>query len=330
MLNRLPDVAACFPGLSTSKRSRSLPRRRKTLQLGAQAPRYAECRQLLSGVCFLALLCGSAVSLSAVSVSAASAVDSITSLEASPSFAVRHHALHKMSAGELEAGVTQLIDFMEAQQVPSGMHPVDYMSLVNDSFNLLAKHDLRVEELLQLILLVIPDAAADEVWRDYAVQKLGYTLDRSDISEATLAAGFAMLERAAGGEFPRVQGTALLVALKLSDAFGDRHPFLKRPAIGEVALKTAKDENALIMERVTALQVAGLCGEGEALVYARSLLSADNLPISQTMLRVSGIAALGELGGSPDKSLLQQFLLSSDIRLRNASRIAIEKIEARL
>lgn len=268
--------------------------------------------------------------LSACTLSAAFVVDEITSLEASPSFTERHHTLHKLRVGELEAGATQLIDFMRVQQVPQGMRPVDYMSLVNDSFNLLVAHDLRAEELLLLTLEVIPDAAADEVWRDYAVQKLGYTLDRNDISEGSRDAGFAMLERAANGEFPRVQGTALVVAVKLGAEFDERYSFLKKERLGQLALACAQDEDALLMERVTALQVAARCGSPEALNYSRSILLRGNTSASQTMLFVSAIAVLGERGTSKDLAALDAHRLSPDVRIRSASMSAIRKIKQTL
>ncbi len=255
-----------------------------------------------------------------------SAVGQITSLKERPSFTQRHHTLHKLSASELATGANQLIDFMRAQRVPQNMRPVDYMSLVNDSFNLMVKHDIRAEELLKLIVSVIPNNSADEVWRDYAVQKLGYTLDRKDISESSLEAGFLMLDRATKGEFSRVQGTALIVALKLSDAYGNAYPFLNKSALGQSALTCAQDPEALLVDRVTALQAAGLCGESRALDYSRSILLRGNTKTSETMLFVSAIAVLGERGTSEDLILLNKHRLSPDVRIRSATISAISKI----
>ena len=261
---------------------------------------------------------------------AVSDIDRISSLDANPRFAERHHTLHKLSAGDLESGAAQLIDFMREQQVPTGMRPVDYMSLVNDSFNLLVKNHIRADELLRLILEVIPDESADEVWRDYAVQKLGYTLDRQDISPATLDAGLAMLERVVRGEFPRVQGTGLIVAFKLSETFARTHPFLQKEALGGMALAGAKDEGALLIDRVTALQVAALCGRTDALSYAKLLIRNGVSDEQETMLLVSAIAVVGEQGGASERALVEAFHLSPDIRIRAATRTALQKIEARL
>lgn len=257
-------------------------------------------------------------------------IDQIISYQSVPTFTQRHHALHKLSTSELIAGADQLIDFMQAQEVPEGMRPVDYMSLVNDSFNLLAKYNIRAEELLQLILSVIPDDSADEVWRDYAVQKLGYTLDRQDISGGLLQKGFGMLERAAKGEFPRVQGTALIVCFKLSDGFGVVHSFLEKDNLGRIALVCAQDPDSLLIDRVTALQIAGLCGLEDAFSYSKSILISSELHKDETMLLVSAIAVVGQLGHQNDSYLLHPHQLSPDIRIRSATRTALNKIQERL
>ena len=265
---------------------------------------------------------------SGAAIHASSAVEQIISLKGMPSFTQRHHALHKLTASQLGTGAGQFIDFMRAQRVPENMRPVDYMSLVNDSFNLMVKHDIRAEELLKLIVSVIPNASADEVWRDYAVQKLGYTLDRIDISKESLEAGFVMLERAMKGDFSRVQGTALIVALKLSDACGDAYPFLKKSALGQSALICAQNSDAVLIDRVTALQVAGLCDSPGALDYSRSILLRKNTKTAESMLFISAIAVLGERGTSEDLILLNKHRLSPDIRIRSATTSAISKIRA--
>lgn len=278
--------------------------------------------RLLVG-CFLALFAGLTVARADVGVSA------IVSLSESPNYVQRHHALHKLSTSELEAGASALIDFMSRQQVPKQMDQVEYMSLVNDSFNRLIGQGIRSEQLLNLIIEVIPDQSRHEVWRDYSVQKLGYTLNREDISAAAKQAGFDMLERATSGEFPRMQGTALMIAFKLSERYASQFDFLTEAHLGKVALKCAADPDSELIDRVTALQIAGLCAAPGALDYCKSILRSDERSRHAEMLLVSAIATIGELGNEQDLIYVENFRLSPDIRFRSATQTAFNKIQRR-
>jgi len=83
-----------------------------------------------------------------------------------------------------------------------------------------------------------------------------------------------------------------------------------------------------LIDRVTALQVAATFEASGVLDYAASLLT--QMP-SETppMLKVSAIAAIGTIGDESQLTILQQFRLSPDVRLKKAARRAIERIQLR-
>lgn len=257
---------------------------------------------------------------------AASTVEQITTVSAQPPFTARHHQLHQLGVKELNAGAGALITFMRAERVPEGMDPVEYMSLVNDSFNLLVKNGIQVQQLFELILQVVPDESAGVVWRDYCVQKLGYTLDRNDISLQGLTAGLKLLDRLTLGDYPPMQGTALIVANQLAS-----HPilsstdFLNQRSIGERALSCAIDPAKPLIDRMTALQVAGMCDAPGTLNCAVSLLTAGE--DVQIMLKVAAMATIGQTGSVAEIPLLADYRKSPDVRLRKAARSAMKQLQ---
>ncbi|MGB0370138.1 MAG: hypothetical protein ACPGN3_02215 [Opitutales bacterium] len=257
-------------------------------------------------------------------------VEDITNLSSEPSFEERHHALHRLSGDQLSDGYRWLFSFMKDENVPEGMRRVDYMSLVNDIFNVLLENDLKAQDLLELSIDTIPKMDADLVWRDYCVQKFGYLLGRSDLSPASVHRALSLLDNATSGAFPGLQGTALIVACKVIE----RHPeiesyFLDKGKIGMRAIKSAQSLEASLLDRVTALQVAARYRAEGTLAYSIKLIEESLSKELDTMLLVSAIAALGELGDLSHESLLKEHRFSPDVRLRSASRRALNEISTK-
>jgi hypothetical protein len=250
----------------------------------------------------------------------------ITSLEAKPAFALRHHQLHALSDAQLREGAQSFIQFMKDEKVPQGMHPVDYMSLVNDMFNRMLESDIAVEQIFNLSLRVIVDPSAGLVWRDYCVQKLGYTLNRDDLSTESVAKGLTVLDRVCTNEFPYLQGTALIVAFYLIDyEFEASGRFLTRSEIGRRALSCAGDADRPLIDRITGMQVAGMCrAEGCAALVESLIIQEETTPV---MLKVAAMAAAGELKSKPHYALIEPYSLSPDIRLRKAASTALQRIK---
>lgn len=257
-----------------------------------------------------------------------STINQIIGLEAAPSYTQRHHALHQLPSHKLSANAQLLIDFMCAEQVPEGMEEAEYLSLVNDMYNLLLANGIEVQQLFDICLKVIPDESAGAIWRDYCMQKLGYTLGREDISAESIQQGLKLLDLATHGRYPSMQGTALIVAHQIvQGSFNPRPIFLNEGAIGQRALAAASNPEAPLIDRITALQIACVCRAEGTRELATKLLEEDAQDL--VMLQVVAIASLGELGTAAALERLQQYRLSPDIRLRTASRVSIQRIQDR-
>ena len=200
-----------------------------------------------------------------------------------------------------------------------------YMSLVNDIYDRMLRAGVRPQALFDLSLEVIPDTQADSVWRDYCAQKLKETLTREDVSTGSRQQGFALLDALTGGAYPEMQGTGLLVAgALLEQPLSDVPAFLNKDTLGERAVACAQNAQAPLIDRITALQAAALFEAPGALEVAISLQASDGS--EPVMLQVSALAAIGTLGGSEHRALLERHRLSPDIRLRKAARSALSRI----
>lgn len=273
-------------------------------------------------VAFVVFLC-----LSAKNLLADSPIDAIITLEADPPFTSRHHLLHRLPASILGAHSEELIDFMRAEEVPGGMREGEYMSLVNDIYNLLLSNGIEVQQLFDICLEVIPDESAGEIWRDYCMQKLNYTLGREDIATESIQEALKLLDAATQGAYPRMQGTAFIAAYQFRDhPFDPKPEFLNEKILGERALEAAKNEKIPLIDRITALQTATKCKSVGTLDYATTLLASSE-PV-EPMLKVVALATVGQLGDEAQIPLLSEYRLSPDVRFRKASREAVTRIES--
>jgi len=258
----------------------------------------------------------------------ATALSQIVDPGAELSFVKRHHLLHGMDNAALSDGASVLIDFMERGEVPVGMRKDEYFSLANDIYDKLLAESVATEQLLTHVLNVVPDAERESVWRDYCAQKLSTTLVHPAVSNEGVWNGLELLSRMMKGEFPEMQGTAFIAACQLEPAdLKVRHASIHPDFIGEQALRCASDEGSPLLDRVTALQVAGRYLPEKAQVYASALLSADLQEVAD-MLKVSAIATLGQIGNNSHIPILQKYRHSVDIRLRKAARVALERIRS--
>lgn len=253
-------------------------------------------------------------------------VSKIITLDAEPDYSHRYHSLHRLTGSELSGNAQELIAFMRAEQVPEGMHEAEYMSLVNDIYNLLLENRTEVRQLFDICLEVIPDESAGRIWRDYCMQKLGYTLDRDDIAPEKIQSALKLLDAATQGAYPRMQGTAFIVAYLHKDhPFEPKPGFLDERILGARALSAARDDSKPLIDRITALQTATKCGHPGTLGYALSIINAVGRV--EPMLKVVAIASVGQLGGRAQLPLLDEYRLSADVRFREAARAARQKLQ---
>ncbi len=99
-------------------------------------------------------------------------------------------------------------------------------------------------------------------------------------------------------------------------------PGFNRDQVARKALLYAADASMDDMTRLTAIQVCALLKDNRVLPVAREL-AATNAAVT---LRMSAIAAIGSLGTSADRDLLNQYATASDVRLRTAASSALKRL----
>lgn len=253
-------------------------------------------------------------------------VEGLTSASGSPSFVERRRSLHSLDAATLRRNSDRLLAFLNVAKVPSGMELDDFLSLKNDVADLFIAHDIAPSAHLRLSLTTIADSAADFVWRDYCLQKLPELLASEQLDPADRATAADILQSLTRADVPGLTGTACIAALRLADTpAADLAPGAE--TLGRRALRCASDTEALLIDRVTTLQIAAELGHFGTAAYAATLLEAPSSDVPP-MLRVSALAALGVLADPAYLPLLERHRLSPDVRLRAAARTALGHIAA--
>jgi HEAT repeat protein len=115
-------------------------------------------------------------------------------------------------------------------------------------------------------------------------------------------------------------GTSLLGLYRLRDTAG-----LEPSELIERATYILNEPSLATSNQVTALQLAALLGDPDALGLARSLAVDTSISIQ---LRISAVASIGQRGTLADLRLIQPLVASPDLRLRNAARFAIKRLES--
>lgn len=261
---------------------------------------------------------------------------SITSLvtsEPEPAFEARHHALHGLELSDLEAGGPEFLVFLRQVSIPEGWEADDFYSLKNDIADRLIIARIHSDALARIALNDLADPAAHPVWRDYCLQKLPDLIGTGGLAEKTSQSAIRALHHYAAGAEAGLTGTALIASLRLQlspKPTADSFDSFSDVALSGLALRCAADTAAPLIDRVTALQVAAELGHPGAAALARSLLapaSPSEAP-APAMLRVSALAALGQVGDTADHEIIVRYRKSPDVRLRAAARTALKHLSA--
>jgi hypothetical protein len=180
-----------------------------------------------------------------------------------------------------------------------------------------------VEATATTLLQIIDDESADLLWREFCIQKLALAISQPELSERLRIECYKTLKRRATDFRISFSGTALLGLYRLHRTDLERFPGEEILSLAEAVLKQNEFPMA---NKVTALQVAGLLGSRKALEYARAIVQSDE----NIQLRISAIALLGQQGNSEDLKIIKSLNQSKDLRLRQSSRAATEKLESHL
>jgi hypothetical protein len=174
--------------------------------------------------------------------------------------------------------------------------------------------------LIDVLNAIYQDKDQDVVMRDYAIQHMNPAYAQANTEEKTALR--QALWQATGETDGSIAGTALLA---LNDLAQNNAEFEKNK-ITEVALKLAGDEQCGELARITAVQICGRSDATQAVPLVLQLAqSAGSIP-----LRISAIAALGDLGDRSVETVLQQIATGNEDRLKPAAESALQRLNKRL
>ena len=170
-------------------------------------------------------------------------------------------------------------------------------------------------ELANNLIEMYYDKSFDKCWRDYCVQFLGqwYPKINSDSERERTRKLFydALVEK------DGIAGTSLIAMSRLTE-----YPGLDRERVSDEAVKLVLDGKSADIVKISALQVAANLKNKNIIPAARNILrDSKNVP-----LMMSAMAALGTMGlETEDRTVLEKFRASTDVRLRSAAKSALKK-----
>jgi len=185
--------------------------------------------------------------------------------------------------------------------------------------------------LMEMLSDLYHDRGQDEVLRDYAVQHVAafyrQMADAPGLDPTVLATGLSsaqsLLWEALSESDTSIAGTGLLGLTHLSQqGFAD----VDRAKIEEAAYNLATRNDVGELTKITAIQVCASLGVKDALTVALGAAQGGET----ASVKISGIGALGLLGGEDQIPFLNSLLTGEDNRLQQAARAALGRINLRL
>ena len=192
--------------------------------------------------------------------------------------------------------------------------------LRNEMMDKLVTQQKPPSDLSDTLIAIYQDKEQDAVMRDYAIQHMNPAYAQAGTEEK--AALRQALWQAADETDSSIAGTALLA---LNDLAQNNAEF-EKDKIARTALKLAGNEQCGELARITAVQI---CGQTDATKAAPLILqlaqNAGSIP-----LRITAIAALGDLGDRSAEGFLQQIATGNEDRLKPAAESALKRLNKRL
>jgi len=189
--------------------------------------------------------------------------------------------------------------------------------LKNEIMTVLRNQETGSLEVIDALISNYRDRKQDPVIRDYSLQHLSLSYENASEKEE-----IRQVLWEAVAESSSLAGTALLALHRLAET----HEEFDGKAIAQRSLTFTADERCHVATRLTALQVCARMGEREALpVVAQLAESAESVP-----LKISAIAAVGDLGSAESIPLLEKLAGGNDTRLHPAAQSALKRLKQRL
>lgn len=243
------------------------------------------------------------------------------SLKTGLPFDERLAVVHALPAILSPDQIAALTAFVSARSGPAGLDAGEVYALKNDAINALIRQQSVLPKLVPVLTGVYADRKQDAVMRDYALQHLAVIA--LDGGKAYKWAQHWQAVGAADAE-PELAATAMLHLVSASEK--NSLTAAQKQKLDSAALRMASDQNKPDVSRITALQVCTRLKVSAARELAYTLAQS---PEAGFPLRISAIAALGDLGSGDERvvSLLKNYADGAERRLRIPARSALQRIQ---
>ena len=246
------------------------------------------------------------------------------------SYRGRVAAVHRLGNRLPRPEVEALYEFLERKLETQGeLTLLEFNAVKNDALEKLLEQDALPEDLGHEMVNMYRDRALDPVWRAYCVQHFfayyekkwpaGRTAAEADAEREALMKAYGEAVAETDGN---IAGTALIGMSTLSES----HPEIDRNAVAGKALAIATDGKAGVESRITAVQICATMGRTEVLLTARGLAEQGAV----VPLRLSAIAALGQVGTAEDGAVLSRVAAGKEPYTRRAAEKALANLRRRL
>ncbi len=228
-------------------------------------------------------------------------------------------ALEKLGKSLTKEEIAAFYEFLNRKDSEIKMDGDDLDVLKNDISTLLQLQKNKPKYYAHNLMAMFYNQKLSVVWRDYTVQHLAqwYRKEESSSVRNDIRTLFATALQDTSSS---IAGTALIALDYNIGADGITSAYVAKRAVDFV-----HNPDSGSLTRTTALQIAAQFGQTSILNDARSIaVSREPVP-----LRMSAIAAIGMIGSEQDIAMLNQYSLSSDVRLRTAAVAALKKIRKR-
>lgn len=227
----------------------------------------------------------------------------------------RIKAVHQLGKNLAESEVKALYVFLDRKNSEDNLQPSEIDAIKNEVSMAIARQEKKPADYAHNLMAMYYDPSHDDVWRDYCIQHLGAWYSKAEAAEQPLIA--KTLWDAAGKKHLAIAGTALIA---LSNNTGQG---ISKEDVANKAFGLCEDAQCGELAKTTALQICARLGDKRALPVARRIAESG----ASVPLRMSAIAAVGTLGDSSDKPLLEKYASSSDARLRKSAQAALGRLK---
>ncbi len=236
-------------------------------------------------------------------------------------YSTREAALKLLDPHLSSETITRLLDFLREVSPLVGMNALEQAALKNDVMNVLRNQQVPPAGLTQTLLDIYADSNQPEVMRDYSLQHVAkwYLNGASDSDKPLIVEALKQGTQQNHGSIP---GTSLLALTQMSDGNPKQQHELQ-----QIALQLTQSPSSNPLTVTTALQICARLQVKEAYPTALQIAQSSSMADS---VRISAIAALGDLGDAQSKVLLQGWVQGNDFRLRVPAAAALKRLTARL